>query len=64
MAKIIRTAKYVRGPLGVKWAFIVFNFLMLWWLFGYWSSVDPLLHSGSEAHRAGATIGATMGTAA
>jgi len=46
MAKVVRTVKYERGPVGqlVKWAFIVFNVVMLLWLFDYWKTLggrDP-----------------------
>ena len=64
MAKIVRTVKHVRGPFGqiIKWVFIIFNVVMAIWLFGYWVEVAPLLHTGSEAHQTGASIGVTMGT--
>lgn len=45
-----------------KWSFVLFNVLMAFWLFSYWGSVGGALNEGSEAARAGAAIGATMGT--
>lgn len=64
MAKIIRTVRYVRGPVGkiVKWLFIGFNLFMAFWLFSYWGDVAPMMNDGSSAAQAGAAIGSTIGT--
>ncbi|ANW00928.1 hypothetical protein LMTR13_12860 [Bradyrhizobium icense] len=35
---------------------------MVAWLFSYWSAVLPMATTGSEAGRAGAAIGTTLGT--
>jgi hypothetical protein len=46
----------------VKWAFIGYNILMLWWLIaGLKGAGDVMNKAGSEAGRAGAAIGTTMG---
>lgn len=46
-----------------KWLFILFNILMAWWLFAYWGDVGGAINeTGSDAGRAGAAIGATLGT--
>ena len=65
MTEEIRTFKTQRSGLGIifKWVFILFNLAMVLWLFSYWLKVGPLLDSGSNAERAGATIGTTIGTA-
>jgi hypothetical protein len=64
MAKIVRTVKHVRGAFGkfIKWVFILFNVLMVFWLFSYWSDIAPMLNTGSQAEQAGAAIGSTLGT--
>lgn len=64
MTKIVRTVKYVRGPIGkvIKWLFIAFNLLMLFWMFSYWGDVAPMIDAGSGAQQAGAAIGSTIGT--
>lgn len=64
MTKILRTVKYVRGPIGtlLKWLFIGFNLLMFFMLFKYWGDVAPLVGTGSSASQAGAAIGSTIGT--
>jgi len=59
----LRKAK--RGVMGkiFKWLFILFNVLMLIWLFSYFSSVGEITSGAtSEAGQAGAAIGATIGT--
>lgn len=46
-----------------KWSFILFNLLMIFWLFSYWSSVGEIANSASsDAEKAGAAIGGTLGT--
>lgn len=54
-----------RGFFGkiIKWLFILFNLLMLFWLISYFVQLGEL-SSGltSDAERAGAAIGGTMGT--
>lgn len=64
MARIIITVKHVRGPVGkiVKWLFIGFNLLMVFWLFSYWDNIAPMMNTGSSAKQAGAVIGSTIGT--
>lgn len=42
--------------------FIGFNVLMVAWLVTYWGQVGGALNEGSDTARAGATIGATIGT--
>jgi hypothetical protein len=63
-ARIVRTEKRKRGFFG--WLFLIlfllFNGLMAAWLFSYWSAVLPMSTTGSEAGRAGAAIGTTLGT--
>lgn len=54
-----------RGCLGVifKWTFILFNVLMLVWLISYFLQIGELSSELSgDAEKAGAAIGATMGT--
>ena len=47
----------------IKWSFIGFNILMVIWLFSYWSDISELTDSvGSDAEKAGAAIGGTIGT--
>ena len=62
--RIIRTEKRKRGFFG--WLFLIlfllFNGLMVVWLFSYWSAVLPTATTGSEAGRVGAAIGTTLGT--
>jgi hypothetical protein len=64
MGHTVRIERRKRGFFG--WLFLLiffaFNVLMIAWLFTYWSEVLPLANSGSEAEKAGAAIGATMGT--
>ncbi len=64
MNKTVRTLKHIRGPVGqlIKWLFIGFNLLMLFWLFSYWTDIAPMIDSGSSAEQAGAAIGSTIGT--
>jgi invasion protein IalB len=64
MTKTVKTIKNVRGVFGqiIKWTFILFNILMLVWLFGYWSSIAPLMDTDSDAGQAGAAIGSFLGT--
>ncbi|WP_164937734.1 DUF4339 domain-containing protein [Bradyrhizobium guangxiense] len=62
--RVVRTEKRKRGFFG--WLFLIvfllFNGLMAAWLFSYWSQVLPMTTNGSDAGRAGAAIGTTMGT--
>ena len=61
----VQLRKTKRGIFGklVKWSFIGFNLLMVIWLFSYWGSIGDIANTaGSEAGRAGATIGGTIGT--
>jgi hypothetical protein len=62
---IIRTEKHQRSVAGkfIKWAFIGFNLLMLFWVFGGLKSVSDIpTHSAAEeiGRSIGATIGVTM----
>jgi hypothetical protein len=46
-----------------KWMLILFNILMVIWLFGYWAQIgDMTSDMTSDAERAGAAIGGTLGT--
>ncbi|MCC4275338.1 zinc ribbon domain-containing protein [Marinomonas communis] len=61
----VQLRKPKRGFFGklFKWGFIGFNILMLIWLFSYWDSVGDLANTaGSDAAKAGAAIGGTIGT--
>lgn len=62
--RIARTERRKRGFFG--WFFLVvfllFNGLMAVWLIAYWARVLPMTSAGSEGGRAGAAIGATIGT--
>ncbi len=61
----VQLRKLTRGLFGklVKWLFIGFNIIMVIWLFSYFGNVSQLTSSaGSDAERAGAAIGATLGT--
>ena len=54
-----------RGIFGkiVKWAFILFNIGMIFWLFSYFGSVAEISEgASSDASKAGTAIGATIGT--
>lgn len=54
-----------RGIMGklFKWVFILFNILMIIWLFSYFAQVGELSSAAtSDAEKTGAAIGATMGT--
>ena len=65
MSTIIRSERRKRGFFGVlfKYAFILYNLLMLAWLISYWVKVGGQLERmGDEAARAGGAIGATLGT--
>jgi hypothetical protein len=47
----------------VKWCFVGFNLIMLFWLISYLGTVGELYESaGSEAGQAGTAIGGTIGT--
>ena len=61
----VRIEKHKRGFLGhiFKWLFILFNTIMLIWLVSYWTQVAHLsTDATSDAEKAGAAIGTTMGT--
>ena len=61
----VQLRKPKRGFFGniFKWTFIIFNILMIVWLFAYWGAVSEITStSGSEAEQVGAAIGATLGT--
>ena len=46
-----------------KWSFILFNILMILWLFSYWVGLGEIANSStSDAGKAGAVIGGTIGT--
>ncbi len=46
----------------IKWTFILFNLLMLWWMIGGMSSASQSISSeASSAGRAGAAIGTGIG---
>lgn len=54
-----------RGLFGVifKWSFILFNVLMVLWLFSYWGAIGEMSKEGmSSAAEAGTAIGATIGS--
>ncbi|WP_280565117.1 hypothetical protein [Chromohalobacter sp. 48-RD10] len=55
--------KLKRGAFGklCKWSFILFNVLMIVWLFSYWGDLGSMT-SGSEAEKAGAAVGGALGT--
>src|SRR5206468_2959196 len=64
MTTIVRTEKYQRGTFGtlIKWAFIIFNVVMLVWILGGLHSVSNMeVHSNAE--RAGRAIGSAIGVA-
>lgn len=44
-----------------KWGFVGWNLLMVFWLGSYLVEVVPLIESDSNAGRAGATVGTTIG---
>lgn len=53
-----------RSVLGkvLKWLFIAFNLIMIYWLFaGTGASTDVVNHASSEAGKAGAEIGRGLG---
>jgi hypothetical protein len=66
MARVIRREVRKRGFFG--WLFLLiffaFNALMVAWLISYWNSISGMVAPGSDAGRAGAAIGATLGTGA
>lgn len=64
MGQIIRVEKYQRGFFGklFKYAFILFNVLMLFWVVGgFISASGGIGKLSSDAERAGAAIGTAMG---
>lgn len=62
--RTIRREVRKRGFFG--WVFLLiflgFNAVMLLWLIGYWTELGKLPAAMSEAERAGAVIGSTIGT--
>ena len=65
METIIQTETRKRSLLGkiIKWSFILFNIGMVVWLFSYWNDVGTLVNEQThEAGKAGAALGATLGT--
>lgn len=65
MAKIVMTEVRKRGFFGKlwKWFFILFNLAMAIWAVSYWIAIGNMISSSaSDAHRAGAAIGGTLGT--
>lgn len=66
MSRIIRTERRKRGPIGfaLKWLFVLYNLLMAWWLIAGMLGVSRLQHQAvTDAERAGAAIGTTLGLA-
>lgn len=66
MSTFVRQERRRRGVFGVifKYAFILYNLAMAWWLISYWIKVAPLLNNAvDEATRTGGTVGAALGTA-
>lgn len=64
MGQIIRVEKYQRGFFGkfFKYAFILFNVLMLVWVVGgFMNASGGFGKLSSDAERAGAAIGTAMG---
>lgn len=64
MAQIIRKETRKRSAFGkvVKWMFILFNLLMVFWLVaGMSAASDSISNAGSSAEQAGGAIGATIG---
>ncbi|MGL4766718.1 MAG: hypothetical protein ACRCV6_01325 [Formosimonas sp.] len=60
----IQLNKPKRSTIGkiIKWLFIGFNMLMIYWLFaGVGASADVANHASSEAAKAGAAIGTGLG---
>ncbi|MFK7780369.1 MAG: zinc ribbon domain-containing protein [Candidatus Gracilibacteria bacterium] len=45
----------------IKWSFILFNILMLWWLIGGVGSVTEGMDAMSEAQKTGTAVGAGLG---
>lgn len=65
MSRIVRTETRKRGFFGhiFKWLFILFNAMMVVWLIAYFAQVGDVAGSAtSDAERAGAAIGGTLGT--
>ncbi len=60
----VQLRKPKRGFFGklFKFCFVLFNILMIAWLFSYWGSVSEMASTGSEASKTGAAIGGTIGT--
>ena len=60
----VQLNKPKRSVLGkiLKWLFIVFNLIIIYWLFaGVGASADVANHASSEAGKAGAAIGTGIG---
>ncbi len=67
MTRIVRRERRKRGFFGFvfKWAFVLFNVFMAFWLISYWTAIAPNIgNATTEAYRAGATVGTAIGTGA
>lgn len=67
MSRVVRTETRQRSFAGkvIKWLFIAFNLLMIFWLFSYWGFLGEAFdNTSNEYEQAGAAIGATIGTSA
>ena len=65
MNTIIRSERRKRGLFGLlfKYAFILYNLLMVGWLVSYWIQVGGQIERLTDgASRTGGAIGATLGT--
>lgn len=65
MGRTVQTVTRQRSFFGklVKWIFIGFNLLMIFWLITYWADIGGMVgDSMSDAEAAGAAIGGTIGT--
>lgn len=46
-----------------KWGFIIFNLVMVFWLFSYWADIGEMsAQTTDSASQTGMAIGATLGT--
>lgn len=62
--QVVRTEKYIRGPIGrlTRWAFIAFNFFMVLWVGHALSTFGHVYNNASStAEQAGTEIGITIG---
>jgi len=61
----VQLRKIKRGFFGklFKWAFILFNIIMLAWLVSYFNQLSDLAGTSvSDTHKTGVAIGGTLGT--